>query len=295
MSAGSEISLTNRLAYRALGDEVPHQFPDNIRLVVWLIVNVEYWDIAGPMARTILPPPKGEPRIPDIPNWSWHEYGMRRGFWRLKSTIDQCGVTPTLSINAHVCHAYSRVAASAREGKWEFMGHSYKQGPIHDVDDEADVIKRSVDTLNDFVGRPPVGWLGPGLTETEQTLDLLSDAGIEYVGDWIVDDLPVDLSTKSGRPMTGLPYTAELNDIPMFVVQHHSASEFERRCLDQFERLYAEAENEPRILSIAVHPYISGVPHRINYFERVIEFLSGKPDVAFWTGEQIHNWHRYQS
>lgn len=282
---------TERLVYQAHAARKLQPFPEGVRLVVWPIVNVEYWDIARAMARSVLPPPMGQPRLPDIPNWGWHEYGMRRGFWRLKDALDARGIIPTLSINGYVCEAYPEVAGAAREAGWEFMGHSYKQAPMHDLDDQIAEIKKTSDAIRAFTGKAPVGWLGPGLTETEDTLDHLSDAGFEYVGDWVVDDVPVELKTASGKPMAGLPYTLELNDISI-MIQNYPTGEFEKRCKDQFERLYDEAETEPRILSIAVHPYISGVPHRIKYYERAFDLFSSKLGVAFWTGEQILNWYR---
>jgi allantoinase len=105
----------DRLEYSAIVDRRPLRLPGGARLVVWPIVNVEVWDIARPMARQVMPAPSGVPVVPDFPNWSWHEYGMRVGFWRLKAALDRFGVTPTLSINAAVCLDYPRVAAAARD------------------------------------------------------------------------------------------------------------------------------------------------------------------------------------
>ncbi len=281
-----------RLEYRGMGGGPAARFPGDTRLVVWPIVNVESWDIAGPMPRTVLPPPFGGGLLPDIANWGWHEYGARRGFWRLKQALDELGIVPTLSLNGVVCEAYPEIAGACRDAGWEFMGHAYVQGPTHKLDDQAGAIRQTIDAIRDFTGTPPIGWLSPGLTETYETIDLLADAGIEYVGDWVVDDLPVDLKTKSGAPMTALPYSLEINDIPVILVQNHAMSEFVQRTIDQFERLYAEAEHEARILSIAVHPYVSGVPHRIAYFEGILKALAEKPGVEFWTGEKIYHWHR---
>ena len=105
----------------------------------------------------------------------------------------------------------------------------------------------------------------------------------------MIDDEPVWINTGQG-PLAALPYTVELNDIAMMPVQHHAASEFVTRCMDQFERLYEEGRERAKIMAIAVHPYISGVPHRIKYFEQVLENLQGKPGVVFWTGERILQW-----
>jgi allantoinase len=99
------------------------------------------------------------------------------------------------------------------------------------------------------------------------------------------------LQTKHG-PLVTLPYTVELNDIPMMMVQHHTAQEFLARARDQFDRLYAEGEQRAKILCFAIHPYISGAPHRIKYLEAFIDYARGHKGVGFWTGEEILDWYR---
>ena len=280
-----------RAGYSAIVDRPPLRLPADIRMVVWPIVNLEVWEIERPMARQVLPAPTGMAVTPDIPNWSWHEYGMRVGIWRFIAAFDRFGIRPTLSINAKVTEDYRRVAAACLERQWEFMGHSYVQMPIHAVDDQRRLIEQSLSTLEAFTGKRPVGWLGPGLTETYDTPDLLAAAGVQYIGDWVYDDEPTEIRTKHG-PLVTLPYTVELNDIPMMIVQHHTAEEFLRRATDQFDRLYRESAERAKILSFAIHPYISGVPHRIRYLEAFLDYASRHSGVAFWTGEQILDWYR---
>jgi peptidoglycan/xylan/chitin deacetylase (PgdA/CDA1 family) len=283
----------DRALYSALPDRPPLKLPEGLRLVIWPIVNLEEWEIERAMARQVLPAPMGGPLIPDIPNWSWHEYGMRVGVWRFFAALDRAGIKATLSINAKVVESYPRVAAAARERGWEFMGHSYVQGPIHKLEDQRSTIRQSLDLLETFTGKRPVGWLGPGLTETYETPDLLAEAGVQYIGDWVYDDEPTEIATAHGALVT-LPYTVELNDIPMMIVQHHRADELLRRAVDQFDRLYAEGALRAKILSIAIHPYITGVPHRIKYLEAFLDYARRHAGVAFWTGEEILAWWRAQ-
>jgi allantoinase len=280
-----------RAPYSAIIDRPPLRLPDGLRLVVWPIVNLEEWEIERAMARQVLPPPMGVSLVPDIPNWSWHEYGMRVGVWRFFAALDRFDIKATLSINAKVVESYPRVAAAARERGWEFMGHSLVQGPIHQLEDQRATIHRSLDLLQRFTGKRPLGWLGPGLTETYETPDLLAEAGVQYIGDWVYDDEPTEIHTAHG-PLVTLPYTVELNDIPMMLVQHHRADELLHRASDQFERLYREGAARAKFLSIAIHPYITGVPHRIRYLEAFLDHAHGHEGVAFWTGEQILAWYR---
>jgi peptidoglycan/xylan/chitin deacetylase (PgdA/CDA1 family) len=285
---------SERLEYSAIVDRPPLALPGGARLVVWPVVNVEVWDIGRAMPRQVLPPPTGITQLPDVPHWSWHEYGMRVGFWRFVEVLDGLKIVPTLAINARVCLDYEPVARAALERGWEFMGHSYDQRPIHAEPDQRATIHKAVKVIRDYTGRQPVGWLGPGLTQTLDSPELLAEAGIRYIADWVIDDEPCRIRTDKG-PLVALPYTAELNDIPMMMIQHHASAEFEARCVDHFERLYAESARRPKIMAIAVHPYISGVPHRIGYFQRVLERLKGNEGVVFWTGEQILDWFERQN
>ncbi|MBI4195691.1 MAG: polysaccharide deacetylase family protein [Betaproteobacteria bacterium] len=281
---------SKRLEYSAIIDRPPLKLPGAARLVVWPVINVEVWDIARPMPRQVLPPPTHITRLPDFAHWAWHEYGMRVGFWRLKEFLDGHGIKASLFTNARVCQDYRRVAEAARDAGWEFVGHSYDQRPIHTEPDQRAMIQRTVRIIREFTGRQPVGWLGPGLTETLYTPDYLAEAGIRYIADWVIDDEPCEMKTAHG-PVVAMPYSVELNDIPMMMVQHHAADEFVTRCMDHFERVYEESKTRAKIMAIAVHPYISGVPHRIKYFETVFERLKKQKNVVFWTGEQILDWY----
>jgi len=283
----------DRFDYSAIVDRAPLKLPDGARVAVWTIVNVEEWDIEGAMPRVALTTPAGASVIPDVPNWSWHEYGMRVGFWRLKAALDRHHIQATMALNASVCVSYPRVAQAAHDAGWEFMGHGYKQRALPLEPDQRAVIRKSVETIREFTGKAPRGWLGPGLAETWETPDLLAEAGIEYLCDWVADEQPFTLKTTS-RPLVVVPYTVELNDIPMMMIQHHEAAELFNRTRDQFDRLYEEGAGSARIMAIAVHPYITGVPHRIKHFEAIYDYMRQKPGVLFWRGEDILDWYSGQ-
>ncbi len=284
----------DRCDYSAIVDRPPLRLPGGARLVFWTIVNLEVWDIGRAMPRQVLPAPTGVPLLPDVPHWSWHEYGMRVGVWRFFDLYRRLGLRPTLSINARVTEDYLRVADEAKSQGWEFMGHAYDQGPIHKIEDQAGMIMRSMDILERFTGTRPVGWLGPGLTQTYETPDLLTAAGVKYIGDWVYDDEPSVIRTQNG-PLVTLPYTVELNDITMMIVQHHESSYLLQRAIDQFDRLYAEGATRPKIMALAIHPYISGQPHRIKYLEQIYDYVARHEGVLHWNGAEILDWYLGQS
>lgn len=281
----------DRVPYSAIVDRPPLTLPEGKRMTLWVIVNVEAWSIERPMPRTVLSPPMGQPLQPDIPNWAWHEYGMRVGFWRLLEVLKRYEMGVTLAINGVVCETYPRVAEAALEAGWEFMGHGFVQRPSHAVEDQPDEIAKTIDAIKAFTGKAPKGWESPGLTETFETADHLTAAGIEYVADWVLDDQPVELKTANG-PLVSIPYTVETNDIPMMLLQHHASEEWLTRGRDQFDRLYQESADITRVMSISLHPYVTGVPHRIGYLERLLEHIRAHDDVAIWTGEQVADWFK---
>lgn len=282
----------DRIAYSPITDRPALRLPGGARLAVWVIVNVEEWDIDQPMPRTVLTPPAGGSPSPDIPNWAWHEYGNRVGFWRMLEVFDQHAIPAVLAVNGACLATYPQIAQAALKRHWEFLGHGFIQKNMQKVDDEAEAIRLTTEAIRSLTGRPPRGWLGPGLTETWQTPDLLQEAGYDYVCDWVLDDQPIDLATRSGKTIAGIPYTQECNDVAMMLIQHHSAREYYDRAMDQFEQLHHDSRDSARVMALVVHPYIMGAPHRLKWFRKVIEELTQREDVVFRTGSQILDWYR---
>jgi len=282
-----------RIEYSPIEGRPPLKFPDGVRMVIWPVLALEEWDMARPMARMVISPPQGQPQQPDHPNWSWHEYGMRVGFWRLRKVLQELKVTPTVTLNAKVCETYPGVVKACMDSGWELNAHGYDQVPMHKVEDQRGVIMRAMDMIEKFAGQRPRGWFGPGLTQTFDTLDYLSEAGVEYIGDWVLDDEPVTLKTAH-KPVVALPYNFEIHDIVMMALQHHTSDIMYVRARDHFEWLYAEAAERPKIMAIACHPYLSGVPHRIGHVQRTFAELLARDGVVCWDGATILDWYLAQ-
>jgi hypothetical protein len=259
-------------------------------MAVWVIVNVEEWSPNEPMPRTVLTPPAGGSPIPDIPNWAWHEYGNRVGIWRLLDVFDEFQIPAVLAINGSAVRTYETISRAALKRGWEFIGHGFTQKNMQKVENEREDIVKTREAIRDFTGRPPRGWLGPGLTETWETPDILVEEGFEYVADWVLDDQPVRLKTRT-RPIVSIPYTQECNDVAMMLIQHHAAAEYRTRAINQFDQLYKDSAVSARIMALVVHPYIMGVPHRLQYFRDAIAHMRGRSDIVFWTGERILDWY----
>lgn len=290
--SGDDLSqnIRARIPYTPIHRRPKLRLPGGARVAVWTIVNVENWDPSAAMPRTVLPPPMGQPLLPDVPNWAWHEYGMRIGFWRFLDVLQSRGLKATFALNGSVCDVYEEVCAAARDAGWDFMGHGFVQRPMHKVEDQRTAIADTIEAIRALTGRPPRGWESPGLTETAETADLLAELGIEYVADWVLDDQPVPIKTRSGR-LISVPYTLEINDVVISAVQHRPSDEILRRGRDQFDRLYQEGETAPRVMAISIHPYLTGVPHRIKYLEALYDHILGHTGVVMWTGAEILDWY----
>jgi peptidoglycan/xylan/chitin deacetylase (PgdA/CDA1 family) len=280
-----------RFDFSAMPTRKRWRLPDGKRMAVYTIVNVEEWDIEKPIAREYVTSPAGVATVPNIPNWAWHEYGMRVGFWRILEAFEQRKLKASTAINARVCEgAGEPVAAAMRDAGWGFMGHGYQQQAMHMVEDQRENIQKSYDTLLAYTGTAPKGWLGPGLHQTLDTLDYLADVGFRFVTDFPMDEQPVTMKTRF-EPVVALPYTLELSDLPMMVVHQHESRVWQERAIDQFDRLYLESATQPRVMSMSIHPYIMGVPHRIGHFESAIDHMLKHDDVWFATAEEIYDWY----
>lgn len=283
----------DRISYSTPFTREPLKLPGDAKMVVWPVVNVEEWEMSRPMARQASPAPMGVRQVPDIPNWTWHEYGMRVGFWRLKQVLDKYGISPTLSLNAAVCDVCPELVQAATNANWEIMAHCVVQMPLSEVKDEGLMICESLDRIERFTGKRPNGWLGPGRSQTLDTADLLKKNGLKWFGDWILDDQPIWVDTTGG-PILSIPYSVELNDITVMVSSQQESDALLTRVKDAFDCLYRESEQSPRIMAIGVHPYVSGAAHRIRYFDEIFEYINQHEGVVFWNGQTIHDWFAKQ-
>ena len=283
--------MHNPIPYRPAFERPRMRLPGGARLAIHLIVNVERWDLNARLPRTLLSAPAGGEPIPDVPNFAWYEYGNRVGIWRFLDVLEKFGAKATLSVNADVVNSYPIIVERTFAAGWEMMGHGFVQKTMAAVPDEAEVIAKTLETLERKTGVRPRGWLGPGLVETARTLEHLADAGLEYCCDWgPADDLPFELVLESGRKIIAVPYPVDMNDIVISAIERQPSHELYARGKAQFDVLYAESGRDARVMAIALHPYITGVPHRIGYLEQLLAYCTSHAGVVFMRGAEIADW-----
>lgn len=257
-------------------------WPDHGRVALWVIPNIEFFALSDAM-------PAGSGKIPDIPPYAVRDYGARVGIWRIMEVLSRYGIRATVALNSDVCDAYPEIIEEAIKLKWEFMGHNETNTRRLNTipsDEEPRVIHNSLVRIAEATGKKPVGWLSAGLQETWDTLGYLVAEGCRYVADWVNDDQPYVMNID-GKPLVSLPYSYEINDKPAFEDHHRTPEEFGAMIRRQFDVLYREGASSGRVMAIALHPYIIGVPYRIEALRSALDYICGHNDIWLATGEEI--------
>jgi allantoinase len=257
-------------------------WPNKARVALWVIPNLESFALDEPM-------PAGTGKIPDVPAYAMRDYGARVGVWRLIEVLSHYGIRGTVALNSEVCDTYPAIIEETRKLKWEYMGHNesnIRRLNMVPSQDEARLIHDSLARIETATGRRPVGWLSSGLQETWETLDCLAAEGCRYVADWVNDDQPY-LMDINGKPLVSLPYSFEINDKPAFEDHHQTPEEFTAMIRRQFDVLYDEGRRSGRVMAIALHPYVIGVPHRIAALKDALKYVCSHKNVWLATGEEI--------
>jgi allantoinase len=281
----------DRFPYSAIIDRKPLRWPNGARVAVWVIPNIEHFLFDRPStsvtnATTSL--------VPDVLNYSWRDYGVRVGIWRLMEIMERHGFKGTVALNSDVCDRYPRIIEEGKRLDWEWMGHGTNNSTLisqQSEDGERALIAQVVSTIKSTTGQQPRGWLSPALSESYRTLDLLAENKIEYVANWVNDEQPYAMRVKNGS-IISIPYSIEINDIPAFLDLKQSGETFGRMICDQFDGLYEDGKKTGRVMAISLHPFLIGHPHRSKYFAQALAHIASRQEVWITTGSEIVDWYK---
>jgi allantoinase len=283
-------SRTGPFPYIPITKRPKLEWPGGARVALWINPNVEFFGLDDVMPGNLNERvPREHAKVPNVRNWSLRDFGNRVGVWRLMETLTRHGMRASAALNSEVCLHHPEVIQEMMRLGWELMGHNETNAlrlTEMKPEEERDSIRRALDTIEKASGKRPVGWLGAGLAETWNTLDYLSEAGVRYVCDWVNDEQPYTM--KAGNPpMVSLPYTLQCNDVPAYFDFKASVPEFEATLKRQFDVLYRDSEQSGRVMAIAVHPFVSGQPHRVVALDNALRYICGHAGVWKTTGWEI--------
>lgn len=268
-----------RYAYRPIVGRPDYDWPGGRRLAIYFGVNYEVFDFGGGLGPELAPAQTD----PDVMNYAWRDYGNRVGAWRFFDLFDRLALRTTALLNADVLDRCPGLAEACRDRGDEIAAHggtnATAQGSLaHPRETQmiADVTERLA-----TLGVRPTGWLGPWISESDATPDLLAENGYRYVLDWAHDDQPTRLATSHGG-LLSIPYSQEINDLPAIIARKQEATTFAAMIRDGVEQLLSECDRRPLVLGIALHPYIMGQAHRVPALARVLTELRAANDPRIW-------------
>ncbi len=271
-----------RYDYVPLRGRPNYTWPGGKRLAVYFALNLEHFSFGDGLGAELAP--GGPP--PDVLNFAWRDWGNRVGAWYLLDAFDALGLPMAALLNSAMYDYAPELVAACRARGDEFVGHgrtnAERQGTLDEAAERL-LISEATARLTEGEGRPPEGWLGPWISHSHRTPDLLAEAGYRYQLDWCMDDQPIWFRCRGGRRIMAVPYPQEINDIPAIVARKVGASEFADMIVDQFDEMSELSASRPLVMGVALHAYIVGQPHRLRHLRRALRHIASKREAIWLT------------
>jgi len=272
----THLKTHHRYDYSAIAHRPDYSFPEGRRLAVHFCLNVEHFSFGEGVGNDY-----GAPQAqPNTRSFAWRDYGNRVGAWRLLELADQYELPYALLTNTALYDYCPQLISAFRQRGDEIVAHgrtnSERQADMTRSEEEA-CIAEATGQITEHEGAPPLGWLAPYISQSHDSLDLLRGAGYRYMMDWPLDDQPVWFRTRSG-PLLSIPYAHDLNDSLEAVTRRTPSQIFCENLIDQFDEMLDESRRRPLVMSVVLHSFILGQPHRLRRFRRVIEHIVSHRD-----------------
>jgi len=278
---GTAIAGDERLVYEPLPTRPRVTWPDGKLVAVWHAPNVEHYDYVPPGGGS----PQGRVAAPDVQHYMHRDYGNRVAFWRMLRAVDAYRIPCTVSLSLTLLEDDPDIREAMKERDWEVMSHGISNlRPLYGYDRAAEdaFLAQSQLLARTYYGAPLKGMLGPKISGTDNTCDLMVAHGMTYHADWIHDEQPRPLRTRDGGRLISMPYSYMLNDVPLLHAKHYPPEYFVDMVRAQLGRLVRDAERDgqARVACIATHPFLSGQPHMLRHLEAIFDLVRG--DDRLW-------------
>ncbi|MBB4287460.1 polysaccharide deacetylase family protein [Roseospira goensis] len=271
----------DRYAWSMLAERPPITWPGGKPLAVWINVSLQFYPLNQRGVPFKVPNGMTMP-YPDLRHFTLRDYGNRVGISRLLRAFDRAGVQATYAMNARLAERTPALVRRLVDQGAEILAHGWTMDHLHTSalarDEEAELVRRTVDTLRTLTGQPIRGWLSPARHQSWHTPDLLAEHGLAYCADWVNDDLPYPVATATGR-LVNMPLATEIEDQFVMGQNLHSEDSWAEQVCDAFDYLLAEGTARGgRLFALSLHPWMVGQPHRIGALEAVLDHIMARRD-----------------
>ena len=277
-----ELRTHDRYDYVPLRGRADYAWPAGRRLAVYFALNLEHFSYGEGLGAELAP---GGPH-PDILNYAWRDYGNRVGAWYMLDAFDALRLPMAALVNSAMYDYAPELVAACRARGDEIVGHgrtnAERQGVLAEAEERA-LIAEATSRLAGAEGRPPEGWLGPWISHSHVTPDLLAEAGYRYLLDWCMDDQPIWFRCRGGRRILAVPYPQEVNDIPQIAGRKIGGDAFADIIVDQFDEMLELSQERPLVMGVALHAYLVGQPHRLRHLKRALRHIAKHRDRIWLT------------
>jgi len=271
-----------RYDYVPLRGRRDYSWPDGKRLAVYFALNLEHFSFGEGLGAELSP--GGPP--PDVLNYAWRDWGNRVGAWYLLDVFDALKLPMAALVNSAMYDYAPQLLAACRARGDEIVGHgrtnAERQGVLDEAAERA-LIAEATSRIAEAEGRVPEGWLGPWISQSPRTPDLLAEAGYRYLLDWCMDDQPVWFHCRGGQRILAVPYPQEVNDIPAIAQRKMSGAAFADMIVDQFDEMLELSAARPLVMGVALHAYLVGQPHRLRHLRRALRHIARQRERLWLT------------
>jgi allantoinase len=266
------------------------EWPNGARVAFYVGLNIEHFELDKPSTSIF----SGTAMLqPDPLNYGWRDYSPRVGVWRMMDLLDKHRMRASVLLNSDVCKYYPEIIEEGNKRNWVWLAHGKNNSTFEAgmaLEEERRYLTEVVNTIKESTGQQPKGWLGPALTETFNTPNLLAELGLTYLLDWCNDDQPYPIKVQQGR-MIMVPYSIEINDITLFVSKSLSGEDFYQTVVDQFDQLYEEGAESGRVMALCLHPFVINQPFRHKHLARALDYITRQEKVWLTTSDEIADWY----
>ena len=262
----------DRYDWVPLPKRADYSWPGERRLALYFDINIEFFAF-----KTGIGPDSTGTHGPQTHrNYAWRDYGNRVGIWWMFDLLDELSCPAAINMNAAVLENHPEIGERIVARGDEFVSHGRSNAERQEAmweEDERRMIAETTEVVSKhWGGRKPTGWMSPGLSQSNVTLDLLVEAGYKYQCDWPADDQPFFMRTRSG-PILSMPYSVEVNDSPAIVFRLDNTAEYADMMIDQFDELLRRSKKHPMVASFPLHTFVMGHPFRLKHLRRAMQHM----------------------